>query len=440
MSPSRSARPSLAPTALLAFVVVVAVLTPVAVSPVAAAPPPEDVCGACGTHLETAVEDAGGAVTVTESTLDVWVYENGSARVIAENQLAGDGADWVRDNREEVASNLAEDDDGLAAVPSDATIDVAGDRVSVAYEAPEFAHTSAGGVVLVDAFRDTHSTGWEVNADTFRLHAPDGYEFTAGPGATELKTWNGNDDHTAAEFVAFAPDDGAVSTLATQFAIGIEVGPQFAAAAALTLVAPFFVLALVLAALPRLVAGIGENGDVHRGALVITGASAALAAALTVSGTASDYFMLPASVPLFAAATGVVVGGLAARGRLADRRRLAVAAVGAPLAFAALAAAIGAARHPEVALPTAGRAAASGLLAAQLWLFAPLGSADRAGDDTRWWLRAAAFAPFVGFVLLLGPSVVFGLLLAIWALALVVVAAPAYWLGSALQHARVRSV
>lgn len=441
MPSSRSASSTLVVVALSTFLVAVAMLGPVAVSPAAGAPPPEDVCGACETHFETAVEDVGRTVTVDGSSFDVWVFENGSAWVVAENQLRADDAAWVDDHREEVVDSLAESDDGLAPVTSDATVRVVHDRVYVAYAVPNFAHTSVGNVVLVDAFRDTHSTGWEVNADTFRLYAPGDYVFTAGPDATEVNVWGADSDPSVdTTLVAFAPDDGVVSTLATQLAIGVEVGPPFAAAAALTLAVPFFVLAIVLALLSRLGTRVGENGDIHRGAILIAGASAVLAVAMTASGIASDYFMLPASVPLFVAATGVVVGGLAARGYLADHRRLAVVAIGTPLAFAALAAAIGALRHPELAARTAGRALASGLLAAQLWLFAPLGSADRAEDETRWWLRAAAFAPFVGFVLLLGPGVVFGVFLAVWALALGVVAAPAYWIGSALQHARVRSV
>jgi len=80
----------------LCSVLVVALLA--AVAPTTAAPPPEDVCGACGSQFESAVADAGGSVSVAESALDVQVFENGSARVVVTNRLAGSDGDWVADN------------------------------------------------------------------------------------------------------------------------------------------------------------------------------------------------------------------------------------------------------------------------------------------------------------------------------------------------------
>lgn len=449
MPPSRSARPFLALTALLAVFVIAAVFAPLAASPVAATPPPEDVCGACGTHFESAVEDAGGSVTVTESTLDVWVFDNGSAWVVAENQLAGDGTDWVRAHRDQVAAELAEENAGLAAVPNDATINVVHDRVYVAHAAPGFAHTSVGGVVLVDAFRDTASTGWAVNADTFRLYAPDNHEFTFGPGdagasdspAVEdgVAVWE-HEQHPDAAFVASAPDDGVVSTVATRLAIGIETGPQFIVNAALVLVVPVVALAGLLRGFDVLVDRANAPGGVTHLGIGIAGGSAVLVVAITASGQTNSYFMPPGTSLLFTALTGVAVGALVATRNLHDERTLAAAAVGTPLALGALGAVVGASAHQQIAALTAGRALASGLLAAQVWVFAVLGVTRTRSGVGRWRRLALVAAPLVGVVALLGPSLILAVAVAAWVVLLAVFALPAYWLGASLRHARVRSV
>jgi len=198
----------------LCSVLVVALLA--AVAPTTAAPPPEDVCGACGSQFESAVADAGGSVSVAESALDVQVFENGSARVVVTNRLAGSDGDWVADNSDAVVGALAGRGGGLAPVPADATIQVVDDRVTVTYRSNDVARTTVGGVVLVDAFRDTASSGWTVNADRFRLAAPPGHAVTAGPAATEDGVLTAERGASLpAAFVAFAPDDGAVSTVAT---------------------------------------------------------------------------------------------------------------------------------------------------------------------------------------------------------------------------------
>lgn len=452
----RSARPSLAPTALLTVFVTAAVFAPLAASPVAATPPPEDVCGACGTHFESAVEDAGGSVTVTESTLDVWVFDNGSAWVVAENQLAGGGADWVRDHRERVVSELAGGDDGLVPVPSDATINVVHDRVYVAHAAPGFAHTSVGGVVLVDAFRDTPSTGWEVNADTFRLYAPDNHEFTFGPGdageshapAVEdgVAEWE-HEEHPDAAFVASAPDDGVVSTVATRLAIGIETGPRFVVNAALVLAVPVLALAGLLRGFDALVSRVDSPGEAsgHRFSTTRLGTgvavvSAAVVAGVAASGQATTYFMLPGTPLLFTALTGVAVGALAATKNLGGARTVGAVAVGTPLALGALAAIVGATAHPEIGTWTVVRALASGLLAAQVWVFAVLGVIRTRSGVGRWRRLALVAAPLVGVVALLGPSLILAVAVAAWVVLLAVFALPAYWLGASLRHAGVRSV
>ncbi|AHG03356.1 hypothetical protein HALDL1_06910 [Halobacterium sp. DL1] len=413
----------------LCSVLVVALLA--AVAPTTAAPPPEDVCGACGSQFESAVADAGGSVSVAESALDVQVFENGSARVVVTNRLAGSDGDWVADNSDAVVGALAGRGGGLAPVPADATIQVVDDRVTVTYRSNDVARTTVGGVVLVDAFRDTASSGWTVNADRFRLAAPPGHAVTAGPAATEDGVLTAERGASLpAAFVAFAPDDGAVSTVATQVALAIETGPRFLANAALVLAVPVLALAGLLRGVDALAARVGAPQDATSVGTAVALGSAALLVGLVLSGQATTYFMLHGATPLFAALTGLVVGGLAVTDRVHDWRAFAAAAVGTPLLLGVVGAVVGANAHPEVALPTVGRALAAGLLAAQLWTFAVVGALDAAVSD---WVRlAAVVAPLVGVVALLGPGILLAPVVLLWLVVLALFGLPAYLVGAAL--------
>ena len=158
--------------------------------------------------------------------------------------------------------------------------------------------------------------------------------------------------------------------------------------------------------------------------------SAALLVGLVLSGQATTYFMLHGATPLFAALTGLVVGGLAVTDRVHDWRAFAAAAVGTPLLLGVVGAVVGANAHPEVALPTVGRALAAGLLAAQLWTFAVVGALDAAVSD---WVRlAAVVAPLVGVVALLGPGILLAPVVLLWLVVLALFGLPAYLVGAAL--------
>ena len=423
-------RPSLA---LCTALLLVVVALPAVVVPAAAAPPPEEVCGACGTQFEAAVEDAGGSVSVAESALDVQVYANGSARVVVENRLAGPGSDWVADNADTVVNALADRGDGFAPAPSDATLRVAGETVTVSYTTTDVARPSVGDVVLVDAFRDTASSSWTVNADHFRLSGPAGYAFTSGPSDTENGVWDADrDDVLGAGFVAFAPDDGVVSTGATQLALTIETGPQFLANAALVLAVPVVALTGLLRGFDAVGGRLTLPTDPTRAGTAVAAGSIVVLVALVASGRPTTYFMW-GTTPLFAALTGLAVGVLSATGRVHDWRALAAAAVGTPLLLGVLGAVVGANAHPEIALPTVGRALTAGLLAAQVWTFAVVGAVDGTSN----WLRVVAVvAPLAGVVALLGPGALFPPLVVLWLAVLALIGLPAYLLGAGLAARR----
>ncbi|MCG1002531.1 MULTISPECIES: hypothetical protein [Halobacterium] len=403
----------------------------------AAAPPPENVCGACGDSFESAASDAGVSVTVVESSMEVRVRANGSARIAVENELAGDGATRVADDGDAVVTALAGENDGLAPVPTDATLRVDGSRVTVAYTDPDFGHTSLGGIVLTDAVREAPS-GWEVNTDTVRLYAPDSYTITAGASSDSVVTRQAG-EYLDNDFVAFAPDSGVISTVATELAIGVEVLPGFLGAAALALAAPAVVLAGLLGGFGALVDRVGTPENTERVGMALAAGGVLVTAVVFASGQADTYFMLVGATALFAALTAVLVGALAASGRLGDTRVLTAAAVGTPLALGVLGAIIGSRAHPEVALPTAGRALSAGLLAAHVWTFTVVG-ATRTERANQWSEIATVVVPFVaaitplaGVVALLGPSALLWFLLVAWVVLVALFGLPAYWLGAALD-------
>jgi len=400
----------------------------------AAAPPPEDICGACGDSFESAAADANVSVTVVESSLDVHVRANGSARVVVENDLAGDGAARVANHSAAVLAALADNHDGIAPVPENATLRADGSRVTISYTDANFGHRSLGGVVLADAVRDARS-GWAVDTDRFRLHAPDGYTITAGVSGDAAATLE-RGDYLGSDFVAFAPDGGLVSTAATELAIGVEVLPGFVGRSALVLAVPVVALAVLLRGFGAFVDRAGTPGNTERVGRALAAGGALVAAAAVATGLVTTYFELFGATVLFAAVTAVVVGALAATGRL-DVRVLTAAAVGTPLALGVVGAAVGAGVHPGIAAPTVGRALAAGLLAAHGWAFAVVGATrtERGG----WTDVASAVAPFVavvaplaGIAALLGPTALLWALVFAWLPLLAVLGFPAYWLGAAL--------
>lgn len=412
-----------------------------AVAPADAAPPPEPVCGVCDVPFDRAVADAGGPdVNVSRSTLDVYVRENGSARFVVRNRLRGDGTAWVHNNTGAVAEDLTYSEHGLVTDRTDLAVRMVEDVAVVTFTVRDFARDGFGDVLLVDAFRETDSTGWEVNAREFALHAPDGWTFTAGPepGDGGTATWTGRES-VDDDFVAFAPDDGLVPTAATQVTVVVETGPQFLVNAALALAVPLVLLAGVFHGFRSVVDAVGAPEDASRLGAAVAVLGGVVTVALVASGSVSTYFVVYATAPLFAAVTAVVVGGLAAAGRLRTDRRLAAAAVGTPLLLGAISAVVGANAQPAVGLRTVGRALAGGLLAAQAWLFAAV-AADWRGVTAGWWrVLGTLVAPLVGVVALLGPAALLSPIAATWFLLLFAAGLPAYLLGAAVGP-RLRSV
>ena len=360
--------------------------------------------------------------------MDVHVAANGSTRVSVDLTVGSRDADWVAANADAVLAELAAGDDsgptaGIAPVPAAATLTADGDAVRIQYATPGVAHTSPGGVVVVDAFADGRSTGWEVDADALRLHAPADYVVTHGPADAPVTTWTSG-DHVESVLVAYADDDGLVATAATQVALAVESGPEFLQYAAIVLAPTLVVLAGLLWSTRALVARLPTVSAV-RASTVVAAAGGVAAGALVASGAVSTYFEFPIAAALFVALTALAVGALAACGRLRTVRGLTAAAVGTPVALGAFGAVAGALTHPAVALPTVRKAVISGSLVAQLGAFVVLGASHEVAQASRWQRLAAVLAPPLVVVAVVGPTV----LLVAWLPLLVVFAHPAYWFG-----------
>ncbi|WP_232701174.1 hypothetical protein [Halobacterium wangiae] len=417
-------------TVVLATLLVLALLAPLGAT-AGAAPPPEDVCGACEAHFETAVEDAGGpSVTVGESRLDVHLAENGSAKFVAQNTLQPADAAWVANNTDAVAHALATTDAGLDESKHALSVRLVGDTAVVEYVDDSFGYQTIAGVVVADAFTRTQ-TGWEVNTGRFVVHAPGTYVVASHDRGDTTVGW---DDSVDAEPVAFAPTHGPVSAAATRFALVAETGPAFLRGAAFVLVPFVVVLSLLFRGVDTAVE-VTPSVDARTAGGAAVAAGGAVALALVATGAVSLYFMLPGAVLLFTAVTAVAVGAAALR-EPPTTLSLGLAAVGVPLSVGVVAAFVGALAYPGVFGWTVGRALSAGCLAAQVGVFAVLGATRNRDGGRRWRRFTAAVAPVVGVVALLGPTVV----LLAWVPLLAVLAPLAYLLGASVGRSGLRSV
>jgi hypothetical protein len=421
---------SLAAVAAVAALVAVSLAAAVG-GPAAAAPPPEDVCGTCGSYFETAVADAGGpVVAVTESRPGVNLHANGTATVFSWNVLRPAAADWVANNTDAVARELAASDAGLAETKPNLSVELVGGEARVTYTDRDFAHRSVGGTLVVDAFTRT-PTGWEVNAGAFHVWAPGSYAAVTHERGAFAVSWT---DSIDTEHVVFAPDSGLTSVAAGRLALVIETAPAFLRGAAIALLPFVGALALLFRGVD-VAAELLPDADSRTAGGVVAAASAAVLVGLLATRRVSLYFMLPGAVVLCTAATGVAVGAAAYRG-VERVRTLALAAVGVPLALGAVAALVGAYAHPAVAGWTIGRALSAGCLAAQVGVFAVLGATRERDGTSRWRRFAAAAAPPVAVVALIGPTAV----VLAWVPLLAVLAPLAYLLGAAVGRTSLRSV
>ncbi len=370
-------------------------------SPVSARPPPHAVCGVCSDTLVDAADENGVAIGVAESSLTIRIDRSGTGHWTARVTLTGSGIETLQENqslRDRVVQRVHER--GYVAVeePKSLTTSMDGETLLVAYEVPDMAHQSAGGVYVVDFFywHGGEARWFYLAADSMTMRGPPGTVVSHAPADStpdgDVVTWDGNDQQHdplgVRSHVVFAPDDGVVSTVATTVGIGIDVA-QLKAQDLGAAVAPFALLVAVLALLWRFGYRLAELSRSQLialvgGPLAAVGLIAATVETLVgVSGPLTEQlgdflFYLIVVVVGTGAGPALILGGPLVAGQLLLARRLLegeASTTGATEAVTRL-----------LLWPTAT------VLAGQ-WLLFPAAAAGAAGYDTTYGLVSLVLPP-----------------------------------------------
>lgn len=221
------------PRAVL-VIVAVAVVVPALVPATAAAPPPEGVCGVCGSEFERSAEEVGVDATVVESDLTVRVTADGDSRWTAHATLSGPAADRFAANRSLLRRAVERTyDSSRTAVDEPRNLSVGLDdrTVTVSFTVADAARRYPGDVLLFDAFARSPPDGEPyVDADELTVRGPAGTAVTHAPSGGTVDgnriDWSASEDDGSYgpqlgsdALVAFAPDDGLLSRAATATAV-----------------------------------------------------------------------------------------------------------------------------------------------------------------------------------------------------------------------------
>lgn len=226
-------RPPRIALVIVAVLVVLPALVPVA----SAAPPPEGVCGVCGSAFERSAEEVGVDVTVVESNLTVQVTADGDSHWTAHSTLNRAAADRFAANRTLLKRTIERTYTSSRTVvdnPQNLSVVLDERTVTVTFTVEDVAHQYAGGVLLFDGFVRYPPNGDSyIDADTLTVHGPSGTVVThTPPGSTvdgNQSVWTTSKDgqtyspqlgHEAS--IAFAPDNGIVAQTATAAAVRLH--------------------------------------------------------------------------------------------------------------------------------------------------------------------------------------------------------------------------
>src|SRR6056297_2879534 len=155
-----------------AFLLVVATLVPAS----AAAPPPEGVCGICGSQFEWAAQENGVNATVGESSLAVRVTTNGTSHWTASVTLNRAAADRFAENRtllEHTVSQTYTSSRTVVDEPSNLAVTLDDRTVTATFTVPDATRQYPGGVLLFEEFVSHPPNGYAyVDADTLTVAGP----------------------------------------------------------------------------------------------------------------------------------------------------------------------------------------------------------------------------------------------------------------------------
>ncbi|WP_157971774.1 hypothetical protein [Halorussus litoreus] len=222
------------PPRVVLVIVAIAVVVPALVPATAAAPPPEGVCGVCGSAFEQSAEEVGVDATVVESDLAVHVSADGDSRWTAHVVLSRPAADRFAANRtllrraveQTYASYRTAVDD-----PRNLSVGLDDRTVTVSFTVADAAQRYPGDVLLFDAFARSPPDGEPyVDADELSVHGPTGTAVTHAPAGGTVDgnrvVWTASEDGRTYSprlgreaSVAFGPNDGLPSRAATAVAV-----------------------------------------------------------------------------------------------------------------------------------------------------------------------------------------------------------------------------
>jgi hypothetical protein len=194
------------------------------------------ICGVCGPPLEEAAAEHGISVADRPSHVTIHTARNGSAHWTIRRSLSKSTATRLQANHSRLSIIVAQAiRGGIVSTPQQRDVSIKGSTLIVQYRVPEFAHRSAG-VLLVDFF---HNTGHDEHRyltwynDRITVHAPGGMAVVNQPLAAASQSatvrWPAGQDYThlgTGTFIVFGAAHGVISQAQGQLAIAIEIGPR----------------------------------------------------------------------------------------------------------------------------------------------------------------------------------------------------------------------
>lgn len=386
--------------------------------PALASPQPTPVCGTCGAGFELALEREDIDATVTASTAEVQVHDDGSATWRVTNQLANAStAAELEDDptalREAVGYALQR---GTVEGPFENVSARVENRTVVVTFRDRYATTETpGGIQILDYFHTRGYDSWPVlTADRISVVGPDGTVVTNDPpGATvsgRNATWTGNASAPTWDaprvdsdaYVAFG-ERGAATPALTVLGIALATLPIVVDVVGSVHAPPLLLLGLVLAGSTAATRALGSRVGTRRVAVASVGLGA-VALAWSVSVGSVFFGTEPSALAIGFGGAALAMGGLAlASDRGRQPKQFAGAGVLA-LVFAAVVAVVTLpADYPTArAVEQAGRV----ILLLPLAVAPLLGAAITTGSTREaagWWLLALV-GFFLGELALVAPT------------------------------------
>lgn len=212
------------------------------VGPALASPQPDVVCDVCGEQFEAGAADVGVNVTVTHSTADVRLYDNGTAVWTVRNDLTAESADRLRESETTpstvTVAAFETYPEGPVDEPTSVETTLADRTVTVRYRdaAPV---TRSFGTYLVEYFDTNGYDYWFIlNADRLSVVGPAGTTVTNQPSKATVHgrtvTWEGDSGerydgsglYDGARIV-YTPTDGSAPGLRTTAALWADTLPIY---------------------------------------------------------------------------------------------------------------------------------------------------------------------------------------------------------------------